>query len=157
MTEEQKKISRINQRKAREHFGILGRNDLILHHVDWTMKYNNVERYILWLPEDLVVMKVSEHTKLHWSLNHDDWCERLKGHGHPCSEETKRKIGEKNKGHRHTDETKKALSESLKGRKKGPMSDEHKQRISESKKGKHVNSGPTGKHWKLVDGNRIYY
>ena len=52
--------------------------------------------------------------------------------GKPLSEVTKRKIGEGHKGKTHTEETTQKMSEANKGRLKG-------------------------RHWKLVDGKRIWY
>lgn len=56
------------------------------------------------------------------------------------------------KGKHHKEEAKEKISESLKGKpswSKGKhFSEEHKRKISESKK---------GKHWKLIDGKRVYY
>ena len=55
--------------------------------------------------------------------------------GIPCSEETKRKISEANKGNPGPWEGKQ-------------LSEETKRKISEAHK---------GKHWKLIDGKRVYY
>lgn len=51
------------------------------------------------------------------------------------SEETKLKLAKANIGKRHSEETKQKMSAALKG---------------------HI-SGTKGKHWKLVDGKRLYY
>lgn len=45
----------------------------------------------------------------------------------------------------HTEEHRRKMSESLKGR---SLSEEHRRKLSESFK---------GKHWKLVDGRRVWY
>lgn len=79
----------------------------------------------------------------------------------PMSEEQKQKLSLANKGKKLTDEQKQKISSSLKGRivseetrqklslaNKGKMSEEQKKRFSQVNK---------GKHWKLVDGKRIYY
>ena len=72
------------------------------------------------------------------------------------SEEICKKNLEVHKGLKHSEETRKKMSESRKGKSK---SEEHKRRISEAMKGK--NKGKTspnkGRHWKLVDGKRVYY
>ena len=52
------------------------------------------------------------------------------------------------KGRTLKETTKQKISSSLKGIKKDPFSNEHKKRLSDSHK---------GKHWKLVDGKRIWY
>ncbi len=71
MTEEQRKISKVNNihtRKVLKQRGVIPNDGKIyvLHHVDKDLRINNVERYIKWIPEDLVVMTLSEHAKLHW-------------------------------------------------------------------------------------------
>ena len=68
------------------------------------------------------------------------------------SEETKRKLSETHKGKHWSEEMKQRLSEAHKGKK---HSEEWSKKISEAHKGK---PGPNkGKHWKLIDGKRIYY
>lgn len=44
-------------------------------------------------------------------------------------------FAESKKGTKHTPESIQKMSESMKGKKRGPMSEEHKQKISEAKKG----------------------
>lgn len=89
------------------------------------------------------------------------------------SEETKKKISEAHKGKKRppfTDEHIMKLSEALKGntRNKGKhwkLSEDTKTKISESLKGhfvsertkKKVSESHKGKHWKLVDGKRVWY
>ena len=80
--------------------------------------------------------------------------------------ETKMKISKKrkgqpanNKGKPRLEETKRRISEALKG---GHLTEEHKKKLSEATKGRMAwnKGGPgpcKGKHWKLVDGKRIYY
>ena len=98
------------------------------------------------------------------------------GNTGPRSEEAIRKTSEANKGKHRSEETKKKISEALRGQttwNKGiPMSEEARKKLSEARKGKHPSEesnrkrsetlkgrlSPTkGKHWKLVDGKRIYY
>ncbi len=89
--------------------------------------------------------------------------ESLKGRKHgSLSEETKRKISESLKGTKLSDETRRKISEAGRGRK---LSDEFKRKLSEAKKG-HTTSEETrkkisetlkGRHWKLVDGKRVWY
>ena len=52
------------------------------------------------------------------------------------------------KGKHHSEEIKRKISESCKGKQRGPHSEEWKRKISAAHK---------GKHWKLVDGKRVYY
>lgn len=67
-----------------------------------------------------------------------------------------------NKEYNHSIETKRKLSEAMKGKK---LSEEHKRKLSEVMKGmkfykehrKHLSEAMKGKHWKLVDGKRVYY
>lgn len=51
-------------------------------------------------------------------------------------------------GRKMPTEIKNKISKSLKGTKKPPITDEHRKNLSESHK---------GKHWKLVDGKRVWY
>ena len=103
--------------------------------------------------------KQSEESKrkISEALKGNDW---NKGRKRPSlTEEHRRKLAEARrgkpgpmKGKHHSEETKKKISESLKG-KPGTWlgrhpSEETKRKISEAKK---------GKHWKLVDGKRVYY
>lgn len=69
------------------------------------------------------------------------------------SEETRKKLSESHKGKKLSDETKKKMSESRKGKK---HSEEAKRKMSEACKGRTPPS-QKGKHWKLVDGKRVYY
>ena len=72
--------------------------------------------------------------------------------GRHVSEETKKKISEYFKGKPRSKETIEKMSKSLKGRKtwnKGKhLSDENKKKLSDAHK---------GKHWRLVDGKRVFY
>lgn len=89
--------------------------------------------------------------------------------GKYVSEETKRKISEAKKGKHLTEETKRKLSEVRKGKtpwNKGKHpSEETRKKLSEVHKGKHhseeakskMSELKKGKHWKLVDGKRVWY
>lgn len=152
MTEEQRKISFYNFKKAVNHFKHTGEwfEHCILHHKDPSWKDSDTERYIQWNPEDLIVMSKEEHCALH---------SHLRG----ISEETKRKISESLKGKpsgmlgkHHSEESKEKIRTNNTGKKR---STETCERISKSKLGvKHsVESWNKGKHWKLIDGKRLYY
>lgn len=76
-------------------------------------------------------------------------------HSQPKSEEWKRKISESCKKATHSslsEETKKKISESLKGH---HHSEETKKKMSKAQKG--INTWTKGKHYKLIDGKRVYY
>ena len=102
--------------------------------------------------------------------------EALKGKHHPISEETKRKISEALKGKKLSEEHRRKLSEANKGkisnRKGCKLTEETKRKMSESHKGIHPSeetrwkrseslkghsTSLKGKHWKLVDGKRVFY
>lgn len=80
-----------------------------------------------------------------------------KGYKHPnygkhLSEETKLKISKSEKGKCVSSETRRKSSESHKGK---HLPEEQKRKISESVKGKVT--WMKSKHWKLVDGKRVWY
>ena len=91
--------------------------------------------------------------------------------GKHLSDEHKRKISESNKGKHISEEQKRHHSEVMKGRtawnkgKSGYLSEESRKKISEANKGRHhseewkkrMSETISGKHWKLVDGKRVYY
>ena len=119
-------------------------------------------------PEELIFLTQSEHQHLHnvgkpsnnKGMHHSEETKRRisesnsgKHHigynkGKQPSEETRRKLSESHKGKVLSEEQKQKISEKLKGRKKPMRSDEHRKKQSEAIK---------GKHWKLVDGKRVWY
>ena len=80
-------------------------------------------------PEELIFLTKAEHQRLH-----------NVGKSSPM------------KGKHHTEDTKRKMSESHKGK---VLSEEQKRKISEKLKGKPKNR--QAKHWKLVDGRRVWY
>ena len=88
--------------------------------------------------------------------------------GRKLSEETRKKMSESRKGKSSSEEQKKKISAALKGR---SHSEEHNRKVSEAlkgntnSKGKHrteetknkISKALKGKHWKLIDGKRVYY
>lgn len=116
MTKEQEKISGRNRYRAWKYFVNQGLIDItappytyVLHHIDPSWKYEDIERYIQWNIEDLVVEKHSEHSSFH-------------NKGKQVSEETRKKLSESMKGRvgwnkgltKETDERVKKMAESLK-------------------------------------------
>ena len=98
LTKEQYITSVINHRKAWKYFGLDNSEPYkyALHHKDQSLKYNDIDRYIEWRPEDLEVMTFIEHNKLHnqgennpmYGKHHtEEWkkkhSERMKGEGNP--------------------------------------------------------------------------
>ena len=147
LTKEQMKISKANHKKAAEFFKL--QKGWVLHHIDPDWRHNDIERYILWDPFDLVMMTRADHQRLHQK-------------GKKPSEETRNKIAESEKGKKLSEETKKRISESLKGHQ---VYEECKKKLSEANKGKKLyeetrnkmSKAKKGKHWKLVDGKRVLY
>ena len=134
-------------------------------------------------PSEETRRKMSEMRK--GKKHSEEWTRKIseakKGKHH--SEEWNKKISKVMKGRPSTmkgkhrsEETKKKISEALRGQaawnKGKKMSEETRRKLSEAKKGKHPSEesnrkrsetlkgrlSPTkGKHWKFVDGKRIYY
>jgi len=73
-------------------------------------------------------------------------------HHYNLKEETKLKQSISSKGKPKSESHKRALS--IAQQKRGPASEETRRKCSESNKGRQFT---LGKHWKLVDGKRIYY
>lgn len=98
---------------------------------------------------ELIFLTIKEHLILHHK-------------GKPRSEETKKKISEANKGKKLSEERKRKISEAHKGM---HPSDEARKKMSEAHKGmryseetkKKISEVSKGKHWKLVDGKRVWY
>lgn len=110
MTKEQYNTSENNRRKLRKKLGLIGKSNLVLHHLDTTMRHNDIERYIQWNEEDVVIMEKGEHTKLHYNeINTPENREKMgwkRGTGAP-----------KDPPKQHSDESwRKNISEALKGR-----------------------------------------
>ena len=117
MTNEQKKISYQNHKLAAEHFNL--QKGYVLHHKNPEWRTKDIDRYIQWKFDDLIVMSRSDHQRLHIKL-----CNPMDKHG-GWSDEDKRMIA-------------KRTSKMFKG---VPKTEEHRRKISESNKGKHNHSG----------------
>lgn len=98
---------------------------------------------------ELIFLPRKEHLLLHHKGKHHSEEAKIKlseAHkGKPLTEEHKNKISESNKGRRPSEEHKRKLSEAMKGRKPSEVT---MKKLSEFCK---------GKHWKLVDGKRVWY
>lgn len=133
MTKEQYKISRNNNAITRQRLGISDNNNLVLHHVDTTMKQNNIERYIQWNEEDLQILTRAEHAKLHMTNSHRTEATkeklRIANLGKKMSEESNQKNRLAHIGKKASDETKLKISNSQKGK---HFSDESKKKMSDS-------------------------
>lgn len=103
LTKEQRKIYNHCRHSALKYFNV--QKGYVLHHKDDTLMLTDINRYIEWRPEDLVVMTLSEHSKLHNT-------------GLVRSEETREKLSKANKGKHLTEETRKKMSEAAKGKQK---------------------------------------
>ncbi len=97
-------------------------------------------------PEELIFLTPLEHGILHGKGKPGI----MKGKHH--SEETKQKISDSEKGHPVSEETKAKMAESHKGK---PLSEEARKKISGALRDRP--SPRKGKHWKLVDGKRVWY
>lgn len=87
---------------ARRYFGLTPNDyNLVLHHIDPTLKKRNPERYHEWRPEDLIVMTTEEHSSLHHK-------------GKKYTEETRKKISAANRDKKRSEETKNKMSEAHK-------------------------------------------
>ena len=144
MTKEQEKISEKNKYKAWGYFVSIGaipkdakKYSYVLHHIDPSWKHNDIERYIQWNPEDLVIMTRAEHVKLHWEYDREIRIQHIsegnkgKKCGIPRDLETRKKISESLTGRHISEEAKKKVSEFRKGKK---HSEETKKKTSESMK-----------------------
>lgn len=153
MTDEQRRISDRNRYLTWKHFYPEGKGKAKkgyhLHHVDKTLRHNDIERYIQWNPEDLVMLTSAEHQSLHHKgqkFSEESRRKMSEAHkGVPLSEETRRKMSEVHKGlntwmtgRRLSDETRHKMSESHKG-KGHPISEETRKKISETLKRRHKN------------------
>lgn len=102
-------------------------------------------------PEELIFLTPIEHIGLH-----------QKGKPKTKSEETKKKMSEAHKGKHLSEEHRRKMSEAHRGKHRSEeirkrMSEAHKDhKVSEETKRK-VSEAHKGKHWKLVDGKRVWY
>ena len=110
--------------------------------------------------------KLSEETRR--KISESNKCNK-NAKGCVRSEETKRRLAEVHKGKHLSDATRRKMSESHKKQvpwnKGKPMSEEQKRKIAEANKGRKMteeqrrnySEAHKGKHWKLVNGKRVWY
>ena len=141
MTKEQKRISKINYKKAAEYFNV--QSGECLHHIDTSWLYEDIERYIQWNISDLVKLTISEHMKIH-NTGENNY---MYGKGYQITGEKNgmydvHRYGELNPmwGKHMSEESKEKSSESHKGQvawnkgKKGCYSEETRKKMSEAAK-----------------------
>lgn len=127
-------------------------------------------------PSALIFLSKEEHRKLHSKYRREETIRMMaesgkSNKGRIMSEEQRRRISEAQKARKHqplSEESKRKISEANKGHKswnKGKhLSEEHKRKVSDSLKGHIVTEETrekmsnfwTGKHWKNVNGTRVY-
>lgn len=134
------------------------------------------ELYYNCEPHQLIFLTKAEHRSLHHKglkrQPRSDKYRRKQSESHKgqiawnkgisCSDETKKKISEANRGKQMPEEAKTRISNALKGR---YFSETHRAKLSESQKGKKLSEEHKaklsdafkGRHWKLVDGHRVWY
>lgn len=108
-----------NWKEARRHFNIEGDPNMVLHHIDDTLKHNDLDRYLEWRLEDLIAIPNGEHSRIH-------------NLGKTVSEETRSKMSRNHVGFlgkHHTEETKKKISAIHKGK---PKSEETRRKMKEN-------------------------
>lgn len=95
-----------------------------------------------------IIISRSEHAALHFK-----GITKSEEHKHKISKSHIGKLGTNN-GKKFTDEHRYKISESNKGK---IFTEEHRRKLSESHKGKHHKSSFKNKHWKVVNGKRVWY
>ena len=115
-------------------------------------------------PEELIFLISSEHKNLHNKNKSES--EETRGKiseaekGRHLSEEWKRKISEANRGKKRSEEVKKRWSEAHKGKptwNKGTHESGMKGKHHSEETKRNMAEARKGKHWKLVDGKRVWY
>lgn len=99
------KLHNKNWEKAREHFGISDNPNMVLHHIDESLRTANFDRYIEWRIEDLVAISKGEHATIHHK-------------GKTVSEETRKRMSQNHVGfvgRSHSETTKQKIRRKLKG------------------------------------------
>ena len=125
----------------------------VLHHKDKTLINTDVDRYLEWRIEDLVMLTNEEHSRFHMSgeNNHEYGKTGILApwYGRVHTDEEKQKISEAHKGKIVSEETKLKISNSRKGitspRKGCHLSEETKQKLRMARLGKHLSDDTKNK------------
>lgn len=131
-------------RAARKHFGVENNPEMVLHHIDPTLKKRDPKRYKEWRIEDLTVMTNAEHTRLH-------------SKGKVLSEETKKRISENHvgfEGRHHSEATKEKIKAALRG---VPKTEEARRNMNAHRAHLRGKDNPNSKRVLCVETNAIYY
>lgn len=120
LPKELRNLERRNYKRARKWFEGKGLipddgNTYVLHHKDDTLVYNNVDRYIEWNIDDLEVMEVHEHNRMH-KLGKTPWNKGLTKEDHDGIRRQGEKVAKKQLGGHLTEEWKKHISEARKNK-----------------------------------------
>lgn len=135
---------------AQKKYGIENfEKEIICKNVQYKDTINDMEKFYI----------KKEHTLGKAEYNITDGGEGFTGH-HSAETKVAMKGNKNNKGHKHSEETRRKISESMKGKNKGkPSPTKGKQlsvgtcrKMSEAKKGIYKE-----KHWKVVNGKRVWY
>lgn len=94
---------------------------------------------------ELIFISHEDHTRLHSTVRHI-----------PCSESTKKKIGNANRGKTRTEEQKRNIAKASSGR---VMPKSAKDKLSKANGERLAKFGKSckGKSWKIIDGKRVWY
>lgn len=131
-------------REARRHFGVENNPEMVLHHIDPTLRERDPERYREWRIEDLAVMTKGEHSSLH-------------SKGKVLSEETRLRISENHvgfEGRHHSDETKDKIRAALKG---VPKTEEARQNMNAHRVALRGKDNPNSKRILCIETGEIYF
>lgn len=127
LSKEQQTINSHNKYLAWKYFYPEGKGKnkpgYVLHHIDDTLRHNDIERYIEWNVEDLMMITKAEHMSLHMkgkTLSNKHKVKLSENHAHYWAGKTR------------SPEDRRKMSEAHKGK---TLSDEHRAKLSDAKKG----------------------
>ena len=136
-TTEQQHLYNINRIKAWKFFYPEGNGKakpgFHLHHKDPSWRVTDIDRYVQWNPDDLMMVTASDHGKIHSAIAYASPDNAFTTKGSHLSDEQKAKMSAKLKGRKFTEEHKQKIGLKHKGKK---LSEEQKRMIGESKRRK---------------------